>query len=196
MTRSAGFLDRDGVLLPDVFPPLDSEIIELYPYTSAAVSRLKTAGFATIVVTNQTGVARGMISEDDVASTHRRIQNLLEADVNGCHIDRFYYCPHHPKADVPQYQKICEFRKPRPGMLLQAARDLDIDLSSSHLIGDRISDIVAGQKAGCKTIQVRTGMHLESPVEGVTKSDLQVRPDHICGNLFEAVDNILHTVNL
>lgn len=194
MTRSAVFLDRDGVLLPDVFPPLDSAVIELYPYAAAAVARLQKAGFTTVVVTNQTGVARGIISEEDVASAHQRIQELL-ANGDGGSIDRFYYCPHHPKAIVPEYQKACEFRKPSPGMLFQAAQDLDIDLASSHLIGDRISDIIAGQKVGCRTVQVLTGMHLESPVEGVTESDLQVRPDHICGNLSEAVDNILHSVN-
>ena len=194
MTRSAVFLDRDGVLLPDVFPPLHPSSLELYPYAASAVARLHKAGLALVVVTNQTGVARGLISEDDVGSAHRRIQDLL-ADGDGGRIDRFYYCPHHPKANVPEYQKVCEFRKPRPGMLLRAAQDLDIDLTSSHLIGDRISDIVAGQKVGCRTVQVQTGMHLESPVEGVTESDLQVRPDHICSNLSEAVDNILHSVN-
>lgn len=194
MTRSAVFLDRDGVLLPDVFPPLDPAIIELYPYAATAVARLQKAGFTTVVVTNQTGVARGMISEDDVASAHSRIQELL-ANGDGGQIDRFYYCPHHPRANVPEYQKVCEYRKPSPGMLLQAAQDLDIDLASSHLIGDRISDIIAGQRVGCRTVQVQTGMHLESPVEGVSESDLQVRADHICANLKEAVDNILNSVN-
>jgi len=194
MARSAVFLDRDGVLLPDVFPPLDPAIIELYPCAAAAVARLQRAGFTTVVVTNQTGVARGMISEDDVASAHQRIQELL-ADGDGASIDRFYYCPHHPKANVLEYQKVCEFRKPSPGMLLQAAQDLDIDLASSYLIGDRISDIIAGKKVGCRTVQVQTGMHLESPVEGVTESDLEVRADHICANLSEAVDNILRSIS-
>jgi len=194
MVRSAVFLDRDGVLIPDVFPPPDSAIIELYPYAAAAVARLQKAGFTTVVVTNQTGVARGMISEDDVASAHNRIQELL-IDGNGARIDRFYYCPHHPKANVPEYQTVCEFRKPSTGMLLKAAQDLDLDLASSHLIGDRISDIIAGQRVGCRTVQVQTGMHLDSPVEGVTESDLEIRPDHICANLSEAVDNILESVN-
>jgi len=194
MARSAVFLDRDGVLIPDVFPPPDPAIIELYPYAAAAVARLQKAGYTTVVVTNQTGVARGMITEDDVASAHNRIQELL-IDGNGARIDRFYYCPHHPKANVPEYQMVCEFRKPSTGMLLKAAQDLDLDLASSHLIGDRISDIIAGQRAGCRTVQVQTGMHLESPVEGVTESDLEVRPDHICANLSEAVDNILESIN-
>ena len=79
-------------------------------------------------------------------------------------------------------------------MLFQAARDLDLDLASSHLVGDRISDIIAGQKAGCRTIQVKTGMHLESPIEAVADADLRIQPDHICANLAEAADLILRSV--
>jgi len=193
MKRSAVFLDRDGVLLPDVFPPLHPSSFELYPYAASAVARLHEAGLVLVVVTNQTGVARGMISEDDVELAHQRIQHLL-ADGNGGGIDGFYVCPHHPKADAPEYQQACECRKPSPGMLFQAARDLDLDLASSHLVGDRISDIIAGQKAGCRTIQVKTGMHLESPIEAVTDSDLRIQPDHICANLSEAADLILRSV--
>lgn len=194
MTQSAVFLDRDGVLLPDVYPPLHPDTPVLYPYASEAVARLHEAGFAVVVVTNQTGVARGLISENDVELVHQGIQDLL-ADGAGGAIVSFYFCPHHPKADVARYQRVCECRKPSPGMILQAARDLDLDLASSHLVGDRISDIIAGQKAGCRTIQVQTGMHLEQPLEAVTEADLRVRPDHICANLWEAVDIILRSAN-
>lgn len=174
MIRPAVFLDRDGVIIRDVHLLTRCEQVEIYDFASQAVRQLKDAGFVVVVVSNQSVVARGLASEKDVELVNARIQQLL----GGEGIDRFYFCPHHPNATLPQYRAVCSCRKPNPGMLLRAAQELDLDLKSSYMVGDRLSDVLAGQRAGCKTILVNNSKQF-------------VEPDYVCADLGKAVGVIL-----
>jgi len=149
----AVFLDRDGVVVADrnyQFRISDMEILEGVP---EAIISLNEAGFQVIIVSNQSGVARGYFSEKDV----RKFNDYLASELKkaGARIDGMYYCPHHPtEAKVAKYRKDCDCRKPKPGMLLCAARDHNISLPKSWVVGDKDSDIGAGKAAGCRTIFV------------------------------------------
>jgi D-glycero-D-manno-heptose 1,7-bisphosphate phosphatase len=139
--RPAAFLDRDGVLNFDRGYAHKPEDIEMIPGAAAAVRLLNEAGYYVFVVTNQSGVARGLYSEAAIEHVHRHMQDILKAE--GAHIDAFYYCPHHPDGSVKEFAIPCRCRKPEPGMLEQAARDWPIDLARSFLIGDRDHDLAA-----------------------------------------------------
>lgn len=184
------FLDRDGVLIRDVHlltNPDDIRIIEGIPQV---LRSLKEAGFHLIVISNQTVVARGMATEQEVYAIHAIVESLLE-QAGAPRLDGFYFCPHHPNATLPAYRIACECRKPRPGLLLRAAREHDLDLDSSFAVGDRITDIIAGARGGCRTVLVQTGKHEAPPIETVEPLDESVQPDHTCANLGEAVRWIL-----
>ena len=152
--------------------------------TPEALKVFNASGYLLFIVSNQTVVSRGLITEQDVEELNSFIGELL-LEKSGCRIEHFYYCPHHPEATLSQYRIKCECRKPRPGMLLQAAKEYNLDLSTSFMIGDRISDIVAGHRAGCRTILVETGMHQEKPIIS-DAMDLSVKPDFVCTDLYEA----------
>jgi D-glycero-D-manno-heptose 1,7-bisphosphate phosphatase len=186
----AVFLDRDGVLIQDIHLLTHPEQIVILPGVAAALRDLAAAGFYLFVTSNQPVVARGMATEADVESVHAELQRRLTAD-GGPMLKRFYFCPHHPNATLPQYRVACECRKPRPGMLLQAAREYEVDLRASFAVGDRITDIIAGARAGCRTILVQTGMHAQPPIETAEPLDVSVQPDFICADLVEAADWIL-----
>jgi D-glycero-D-manno-heptose 1,7-bisphosphate phosphatase len=162
MSRGAVFLDRDGVIVREG-DDLAAHALELLPGVAGAIGAARAAGYLVIVVTNQPVVARGLMTEDDVRAVHARLGATLAAE--GGAIDAFYFCPHHPSATLEAYRVACECRKPRPGMLLAAAHDWGIDLAASVMIGDRLSDVAAGQRAGCKAILVESGMHLAAPIE-------------------------------
>jgi D-glycero-D-manno-heptose 1,7-bisphosphate phosphatase len=141
--RPAVFLDRDGVLNVDHGYTFRLEDLELMPTATAAVRLLNDAGYYVIVVTNQSGVARGLYPETAVKLFNAHLQDALLAD--GARIDAFYYCPHHPDGKIKELAIRCHCRKPQPGMLEQAARDRPIDLSRSFLIGDKDHDVEAAQ---------------------------------------------------
>jgi len=189
-TQPAIFLDRDGVLIEDVHLLTSCEQVRIFEYVPSALKHLKDAGYLLVVVTNQTVIARGLASECDVQDVHDFIQKKLIED-SGCGVDGYYFCPHHPNATDERYRQVCECRKPHPGMILQAARELHIDIGKSWLVGDRVSDILAGQSAGCKNILVETGMHTAPAIESSYSSDFSGKPDFICANLATAVDIIL-----
>jgi D-glycero-D-manno-heptose 1,7-bisphosphate phosphatase len=189
MARRAFFLDRDGVLLPDEHLLSRPEQVCLYPGAAGAVRRLKQAGFLVLVVTNQTVIARGLATEEDVARVHEAVQAQLVAG-GGERVDRFYVCPHHPRATLPAYAQACACRKPAPGMLLQAARDFGVDLRASYTVGDRVSDVIAGRRAGTTTALVQTGRHLAPPIEGVG-ADADLPPDFTFPDLAAAVEGLL-----
>ena len=155
MTRRAVALDRDGTLIKEAGYLDRLERLELYPYTIDAVRLLNRAGFAVVVATNQSGVARGLLDESFVAEAHRRLDDLLAS--GGARIDGWYYCPHHPQGIRDEYRQACDCRKPRPGLLKRAAADLDLDLTRSFGVGDRWHDVEAATAAGAKGILVRTG---------------------------------------
>ena len=201
MPRRAVFLDRDGVIIRDVDLLTRCDQVEVYPNVNRAINLLQSKDFAVVVVSNQPVVARGLVTERDVETVNAWIQKSLSRE-GGCQIDRFYFCPHHPNANLTQYRVTCDCRKPQPGMLLQAAQELDLDLAASYLVGDRPSDILAGHRAGCRTILLETGMHSAPLVVGNYSDDRQsasqsdgkgnaADPDFVCSDLSKAVDFIL-----
>ena len=188
--RPAVFLDRDGVVIEEAGLLVDAARIRIAPGVPAALARLGNAGFELVVVTNQTVVARGLTSEEGVAEIHRAVAERLAAE-GGAVVSGFYVCPHHPSADVAAYRLACECRKPRPGLILRAAEELRLDLRSSFMVGDRITDIAAGARAGCRTVLIRAGGYLEPPIETLEPLEPDIRADHVCDDVPAAVDWIL-----
>ena len=148
--RPAVFLDRDGTVIEEVGHLDDPDGVVILPGVPQALRRLRDAGFELVVVTNQAGVARGLFTESAVAAVNGRLAELLAGE--GLALDGWYHCPHHPDFTGP-----CDCRKPEPGMLRRAARDLQLDLGSSWIVGDHPSDAAAGTAAGVLPIMVRTG---------------------------------------
>ncbi len=159
--RPAVFLDRDGTLVEEVPYLHDAGLVRLVPGGSAALRALAAAGFALVVVTNQAGVARGYYREDAVERVHRRLRELLAAD--GVRLDGVWYCPHHPAGVVPGYARACRSRKPGPGMLEAAARELRLDLAASYMIGNDPVDVGAARAAGVAPLLVTTGQAAGRP---------------------------------
>lgn len=151
----AVFLDRDGTINEEKDYLHRIEDFEFIPGASVAIRRLREAGFLVIVVTNQSGVARGYYTLEDVAILHRHMQRVLES--TGAAVDGIYVCPHHPVEGVGEYRRECDCRKGRPGMLLRAAEEHGVDLRRSYMIGDKVADIEAGEMAGCLPLMVLTG---------------------------------------
>jgi D-glycero-D-manno-heptose 1,7-bisphosphate phosphatase len=151
----AVFLDRDGTILEEAGYLDRLERMVLYPWSIDAIRLLNRAGFKVVVVSNQAGVAQGLFDESFVAEAHRFLDEKVRA--GKARIDRYYYCPHHPSAAVEAYRQRCECRKPRPGMVRAAERDLDIDTSRSFVVGDRWLDVQLARAAGARGILLRTG---------------------------------------
>jgi histidinol-phosphate phosphatase family protein len=170
--NKAVFLDRDGVLIRDTMYPGDPDKIIFLHDIGKAIKKLNQSQFKVIVVSNQSGVARGYFTEEVVREINRRIERHVKKDFGK--IDGFYYCPHHPDDN-------CECRKPKPGMLLKAAKEHGIDLKKSYMIGDSIRDMEAGKAAGCATIlltqeannQYTTAQGLPEAVEIIVSDDLK-----------------------
>jgi D,D-heptose 1,7-bisphosphate phosphatase len=178
MTRAAVFLDKDGTLIEDVPYNVAPDHIRLAAGVAEGLPRLRAAGFLLIVVSNQSGVARGYFAEGAIGPVRERIRELLKEI--GVELDGFYYCPHHPDGNMPGYATDCDCRKPRPGMILQAARDHGIDLSRSWFVGDILDDVEAGRRAGCRTALIDNGNETEwkrSPLRW---------PDIVVGEMAEA----------
>lgn len=186
MKYRAVFLDRDGTVNEEVNYLNNVDQLKLIDGTAEAVQLLNNMGFKVIIFTNQAAIARGFLSEDGLQVIHQEMKKMLAAQ--NARIDAIYYCPHHPTAGEGIYKKECECRKPNPGMLLQAAEDLDIDLSASFTVGDKMSDLAAGKAVHCKNILVRTGYGTETETEIPNYS---FQPDYIADNLLEAAKWIL-----
>lgn len=152
MSNKAVFLDRDGTIIRDTGYLSSPEEIKLLPGADMAIKSIRQAGFKVIVVTNQSGVARGMFTLERMQEINEALRQQL-AD-RGARLDGVYACPFHPEGKVAEYAKDSDLRKPQPGMLLQAAEDLDIDLEASWMVGDSGRDIEAGIRAGCRTVWV------------------------------------------
>lgn len=151
----AVFLDRDGVLIEEANYLARVEQVRLLPGAAAAVARLNRLGVPVVVVTNQAGVARGLFPEERVGEIHTYLD--LQLLRGAARVNRYEFCPHHPQGEVAAYRMECECRKPRPGMILRAAAKMGLDLARSVLVGDKVSDLEAGARAGCRTVLVRTG---------------------------------------
>lgn len=179
--KRAVFLDRDGTINIEKEYLYQIKDFEFIPEAPEAIRLLNQAGIMVVVVTNQSGVARGYYTEDDVINLHRHIAGQLQ--LHDAHIDAWYYCPHHPDGRG-SYSLPCNCRKPLPGMLQDAAARYDIDLKNSAMIGDKLADVEAGQAAGCRTILVRTGYGAEDEKSvGIQAT--------ICDNLLAAVKILL-----
>ncbi len=178
------FLDKDGTLVTDVPYNVDPRKIALEKGAAPGLRRLARAGYHFVVVSNQSGVARGYFKEEALAAVVDRLKALLIQQA-GVTLDGFYYCPHHPQGSVLPYAVECDCRKPRPGLLLAAASELNIDLRKSWMIGDILDDIEAGKRAGCRTILIDNG-HETRWEKGIFRS-----PDFIAGSLEEAANIIL-----
>ena len=157
--RRAVFLDRDGTIVEEAGYPDRLDRIRFFPFSVDAVRALNDGGFAVVVVTNQSGIARGIVPEPFVGEAHRYIAERVSA--GGGRIDAFYYCPHHPVAIEPSLRGPCECRKPQPGLLRRAAADLGLDLARSFVVGDRWKDLGAGHMDGVRGVLVRTGVGRE-----------------------------------
>ena len=179
------FLDRDGTLNEDIGYAKSIKDIKIFPDTPGALRQFKELGYNLIVITNQAVISRGWLTEDGMNALHRQYNKELER-LDSVPIDFFYFCPHHPNADTPQYRKICECRKPGHALITKAAKEHSIDLSQSWMIGDKITDIVAGKNAGCRTILIHTPASYETNVSGKTV-DKNIRADYEVGNIAEAV---------
>lgn len=180
----AVFFDRDNTLIVNDGDLGDPGEVKLMRGAAAAVASLRGLGYRIIVVTNQGGVARGRFGEEEVEAVHDRIADLLLAQTNGAVIDGFYYCPYHPEGTVPRYRREHPWRKPQPGMLLQAAEDLGLDLSMSWMIGDSIRDVEAGHRAGVRTVMVTE--RTKPAEQGQLPLDPESRPDFTAQTLVEA----------
>lgn len=183
MVRHAVFLDRDGTLNDDPGYLGDPDKVKLFPETGEALSILKNQlNFKLIVISNQSGIVRGLIKREDVEAVNNRINELLLS--SKVKIDAFYYCPFHPEFSN---EEECACRKPSPKMVLEAAEDFNINLSRSYFIGDAVSDIECGINAGIKTILVKTGYGTDS---FSTLQKLNKIPTFVANNILEAVNFI------
>ena len=195
-TNRAVFLDRDGVVNAMVYhgehgitdSPFTAEQLELLPHACEAIRRFHEMGYLVTLVSNQPAIAKGHMSQQTFEEIVQKMK--VELDKGKAFIDAEYYCFHHPEAKVDGLKTICECRKPKPGLLLQAAKDMDIDLSQSFMIGDGLTDIRAGKDAGTNTI-----------LFGRMKCELchqmdeeDARPDVICSNLSEAITIVRNAV--
>ena len=160
--NEAVFLDRDGVInmeRPNYVKTLDE--LEIFPDVAESIKQLKRAGYLIVVITNQSAVNRGLINHDNINNIHATIQKFLQE--SGTSVDAFYYCPHKPDEN-------CDCRKPKPGLLLKASKELKIDLSRSWMIGDNDTDIQAAQLAGCKAFKIGHDQRLDEVVESILNS--------------------------
>lgn len=166
------FLDRDGTLTFPYHYPSRPEHLRLYPGIAEPLATLRRAGFRLVVVTNQSGIARGYFTEAALERMHADLRARLAAE--GVEIDGIYHCPHHPDGVVAGLTIRCECRKPQPGMALRAARELDLDLTHSWFVGDILDDIEAGARAGCLTVLVDLGTESE-PRDAIRRPDFVAR---------------------
>jgi len=182
MGSKAIFLDRDDTLIDDPGYINNPKQVRLLSGTAEALVEMKKMGYLLIVVTNQSAIARGIVTEKILERIHQRMKELLA--IENAYIDEIYYCPYHPEGVIPKYRKESDFRKPKPGMLLKAAEDLDIDLEQSWAIGNSYRDVIAGRDAGCRTILIN------SPSKPAAKKLTDPEPDHKAVNIKEAVNII------
>ncbi|HUN56152.1 MAG TPA: D-glycero-beta-D-manno-heptose 1,7-bisphosphate 7-phosphatase [Smithella sp.] len=191
--KTAVFLDRDGTINEEVGYLDRLDKFKIIPCAYEAIKLINESGMKAVVISNQAGVAKGLFTEDLVKTINEHLQTALRQ--KGAYIDNFYYCPHHPTEGTEPYRQVCDCRKPAPGMLLQAAQDLNIDLTKSYLVGDRFNDMEAAKSVGAKGILVKTGFgHGLLQDDGPDKATPQNKPDFIVADILEAVKWILSEV--
>ncbi len=181
MKRPVVFLDRDGTINEEVGYLNHPSRFRLLPRVAEGLKLLKEAGFATVLVTNQSGIARGFFPASLVEEVHRRLQEELSRF--GAELDAIYYCPHHPSEG-------CRCRKPRPGMVERAMRDLELDLSRAYVVGDRHTDLLLAREIGARGVLVLTGYGRGELAYYLPRLGLE--PDLVAEDLFEAARKIIH----
>ncbi len=180
--RKAVFLDKDGTLIPDVPYNVNPDLITLEKGVIEGLELLQKEGYIFVVISNQAGVARGYFEYEALENVKQKIDLLLS--VANVKIEAYYFCPHHLQGKIEKYAMACECRKPRPGMILQAIKDLDIDAAKSWMIGDILNDVEAGNRAGCRTIIIKNGNETEW-VEGAFR-----KPTYAAVDFLDAADFI------
>jgi len=171
VNNKAVFLDRDGTMAIDVHYCRRPEDFQLFPGTAGAVRLLKEHGFKVIVITNQSGIGRGYFNEETLAEIHRKMADDLACKGTG--VDAIYFCPHHPDDN-------CDCRKPKPALVLRAAKDFAIDPGQSYIVGDLPADIELGKAVGCRTVLVTT-----------TPRDNDLKPDAVAADIYQAAQAII-----
>jgi len=189
MANKAVFLDRDNTVIEDPGYLSDPDAVKLLPGVELAIKSMAQAGYKIVIVTNQSAIARGLLTEETLEKIHAEMRRQLAE--HDAHYDALYYCPYHPEGTVEPYAKDSELRKPQPGMLIRAGKELDLDVSQCWMVGDSARDIEAGQRAGCRTVRVRTrGSH---HAVGGEMSDEDVQADYTVRNLVDAARVILRS---
>ncbi len=182
MSDKAIFLDRDGTIIEDPGYINHPDQVKLLGGAAEALNELSAMGYKLIVVTNQSAVARGIVTEKALSQIHNRLERLL--DEKAVHLEAIYYCPYHPDGTISKYRKESDWRKPNPGMLLAAADEMDIELGDSWMIGNSGRDVDAGRQAGCKAILIDNPSHYKQFEPG------RLEPDFGAVNMKEAVNII------
>ena len=182
MANKAIFLDRDNTLIEDPGYINHPDQVKLLDGAAEAIIELRDLGYKLVVVSNQSAVARGIVTEKILAEIHDRLRQLLAE--KGTYLDQIYYCPYHPEGIVRKYRKESDWRKPNPGMLLTAAKEMDIDLEQSWIIGDSSRDIEAGLRVGCKTILIKHSWDYKQV------QPCEPKPHHSAVNIKEATNII------
>lgn len=190
MKHGGIFLDRDGTINTEVDYLSTPDQLELIPRSAEAIREANSLGFKVFVITNQSGIARGLVTEEQLSSIHKELDSRLTA--HNARIDAFYYCPHHPDYGTAKYKKDCDCRKPNTGMIRQAVKDFNIDLQQSFIIGDRIIDVQTGNNAGIPSILVLTGYgKKERSMFPESIADV----DYIAEDLYDAMQYVKRTIH-
>ncbi len=185
--RKAIFLDKDGTLIPDIPYNVNPDLITLQPGVTEGLKLLKQEGYIFAVISNQAGVARGYFKYQDLDKVSQKLNFLLNPE--GIQIEAYYFCPHHPLGKIAEYSIRCDCRKPEPGMILKAAKDLQIDTEKSWMIGDILNDVEAGNRAGCRTILLDRGNETEW-IEGSFR-----KPTFVAADFLQAARFISNNLN-
>lgn len=186
MKKKAVFIDRDGTINADVGYPSSYSVIDIYPFSFAAVKKIKQAGLLAVIITNQSGIGRGFIKEENLHDIHNKLK--AEFQRNDVSFDAIYYCPHYVFSKTAKYRKECSCRKPNPGMGRLAAEELQIDTSLSYMVGDKVEDILFGININATVILVLTGYGQESLKKLEAKG---IQPAYVAKNLLDAADWIV-----
>jgi D,D-heptose 1,7-bisphosphate phosphatase len=187
MKLKAVFLDKDGTIIPDIPYNVDPNKITLSEAVIEGLQMLQSNGYLLVIVSNQAGIAHGYFNMEQLHALQNALSRMCAK--MGIYLDGFYYCPHHPEGAVDSFAKECDCRKPEPGMLLLAAEQMNIDLSSSWMIGDILNDVEAGHRAGCRSILVNNGNETE------WEAGPMRTPEYTASNFADAAQHILSANN-
>ena len=188
--RPAVFLDRDGTINEQMGYINHTCRFQLLPGAAEAIKQLNDLKIPVVVISNQSGLARGYFPEELLVEVHEKMNSLLAE--KGAHVDGIYYCPHHPEAKEERFRAACSCRKPKPGLVLEAAEQLNLDPRRSYVVGDRWSDIKTAANCGAKSVLVRTGYGRGD--EQYIGPQQEIQPDYIAEDLMEAVAWILQEI--